>query len=201
MSKTSPSDAVEAADQTLAQASASLVRERQRIKQTQDQAAALSAAIASTDPDDVGTFADLVRERDTLRGLLEALAVREASAETAVRQAEVALRQARETAAAAELARLEAEILKADAACTAEAQAGEERLLLRVRQVGVLLNQWREIEVKRREAAGVEGTPIAQAFCGSEWAKVHETRVASRALTEIRENAAQPRVARSMFVG
>lgn len=192
---------VSSAEQTLSEARTALERERKRIQVTNDQVTAISKVIASTDPDDVGAFADLVRERDTLRGLLEALALRETNAVAAVDDATRALSQARADALAAEVAHLEAEIAKADAACSTEARDAEERLLAKVRVVRELVQKRRAIEHRRRTEAGDEGNGISvgRLDFGADWADVPDQRVASMAFGAMREHKAHLSASKSML--
>ncbi len=165
-SKPADVSAVSAAEQTLTEAHATLERERQRIKETTAQVDSISAAVGAANPDNVGDFADLVRERDTLLGLLEALALRESEAVASLHSAERAAEQAKAAELRSKATELEARIAKADAACLAEAVDGETRLLRRVRELKDLVDQRRELEPQLGNAAG----HIHSMTFGSEWA-------------------------------
>lgn len=195
--KSASPSAVVAAEQVLAQSRAALVRERLRSKQTQDQVAAISVEIGETDPEDTDAFAKLVSARDALRGRLEALATREGKAAADVAAAEEALQQAKAAAVVVELASLEAEIAEADAACTAEAEAAEQRLLTMVRRVRQLVEKRRELEMLRRQAAGEDEPSVHSMAFGSDWAATSDSRVGSRAFGEMREFKASQAIHRS----
>lgn len=183
---TTQPDAVAAAEQLLAAAQEAAAKETQRVKRASEELQDLTEQIANTDPDDAAAFAKLVTERETLAARREAMVTRQARAMAAEGRARGAVMQAGLAAQEEQLADLAAKIRAEDERIMAEAQAAEEGLVTRVRGLRALLNEWRELEMRRRAAAGRDGPGIQTIWLGSELAKTGDSDLVTPALLQIR---------------